>query len=51
MSRLFQMLTKSRDETKGMAIFRFDDSSVFDSSEVGEITGFKFYMIDEEATL
>lgn len=43
-------LTKSRDGTNGMAIFRFDEPSVFDSSgEVGEITG--FYMIDEEGTL
>uniref|UniRef100_A0A5B7CBN1 Photosystem II reaction center Psb28 protein n=1 Tax=Davidia involucrata TaxID=16924 RepID=A0A5B7CBN1_DAVIN len=40
-------LTKSRDGTNGMAIFRFDQPSVFDSSsEVGGITG--FYMIDEE---
>lgn len=43
-------LTKSRDGTNGMAIFRFDQPSVFDSSgEVGEITG--FYMIDEEGVL
>ncbi|KAJ7977168.1 Photosystem II reaction center Psb28 protein [Quillaja saponaria] len=43
-------LTKSRDGTNGMAIFSFDQPSVFDSSaEVGEITG--FYMIDEEGVL
>lgn len=43
-------LTKSRDGTNGMAIFRFEQPSVFDSSaEVGDITG--FYMIDEEGTL
>lgn len=43
-------LTKSRDGTNGMAIFKFDQPSVFDSSgEVGEITG--FYMIDEEGVL
>ncbi|XP_057965596.1 photosystem II reaction center PSB28 protein, chloroplastic [Malania oleifera] len=43
-------LTKSRDGTNGMAIFRFDQPSVFDSSaEVGDITG--FYMIDEEGVL
>lgn len=43
-------LTKSRDGTNGMAIFRFDEPSVFDSSsEVGDITG--FYMIDEEGVL
>ncbi|XP_022728217.1 photosystem II reaction center Psb28 protein-like [Durio zibethinus] len=43
-------LTKSRDGTNGVAIFRFDQPSVFDSSgEVGEITG--FYMIDEEGVL
>ncbi|KAK3193306.1 hypothetical protein Dsin_024616 [Dipteronia sinensis] len=43
-------LTKSRDGTNGMAIFRFDQPSVFDSSgEIGEITG--FYMIDEEGVL
>ncbi|XP_061352679.1 photosystem II reaction center PSB28 protein, chloroplastic [Gastrolobium bilobum] len=43
-------LTKSRDGTNGMAIFRFDQPSVFDSSgEVGDITG--FYMIDEEGIL
>ncbi|GMY06204.1 photosystem II reaction center PSB28 protein, chloroplastic [Fagus crenata] len=43
-------LTKSRDGTNGMAIFRFEQPSVFDSSgEVGDITG--FYMIDEEGVL
>ncbi|KAK9057400.1 hypothetical protein SSX86_022235 [Deinandra increscens subsp. villosa] len=43
-------LTKSRDGTNGMAIFKFDEPSVFDSSgEVGDITG--FYMIDDEGTL
>ncbi|KAK8631064.1 hypothetical protein V6N13_079828 [Hibiscus sabdariffa] len=43
-------LTKSRDGTNGMAIFRFDQPSVFDSSgEVGDITG--FYMIDEEGVI
>ncbi|KAK6940605.1 Photosystem II Psb28, class 1 [Dillenia turbinata] len=43
-------LTKSRDGTNGMAIFKFDQPSVFDSSsEVGEITG--FFMIDEEGVL
>ncbi|KAI4364102.1 hypothetical protein MLD38_020239 [Melastoma candidum] len=43
-------LTKSRDGTNGMAIFRFEQPSVFDSSgDVGEITG--FYMIDEEGVL
>ncbi|KAL8259005.1 hypothetical protein R6Q59_026958 [Mikania micrantha] len=43
-------LTKSRDGTNGMAIFKFDQPSVFDSSgEVGDITG--FYMIDDEGTL
>ncbi|KAL3604604.1 hypothetical protein D5086_005463 [Populus alba] len=43
-------LTKSRDGTNGMAIFTFDQPSVFDSSaEVGDITG--FYMIDEEGIL
>ncbi|KAK6937719.1 Photosystem II Psb28, class 1 [Dillenia turbinata] len=43
-------LTKSRDGTNGMATFKFDQPSVFDSSgEVGEITG--FYMIDEEGVL
>ncbi|KAL5796444.1 hypothetical protein ACOSQ2_001264 [Xanthoceras sorbifolium] len=43
-------LTKSRDGTNGMAIFRFDQPSVFDSSgEIGEITG--LYMIDEEGVL
>jgi photosystem II protein len=44
------MLTKSKDGSNGMAIFRFDQPSVFDSSgEVGDITG--FYMIDEEGVL
>ncbi|XP_059432954.1 photosystem II reaction center PSB28 protein, chloroplastic [Corylus avellana] len=43
-------LTKSKDGTNGMAIFRFEQPSVFDSSgEVGDITG--FYMIDEEGVL
>ncbi|KAK2455217.1 Photosystem II reaction center Psb28 protein [Trifolium repens] len=43
-------LTKSKDGSNGMAIFRFDQPSVFDSSgEVGDITG--FYMIDEEGVL
>ncbi|KAF8394221.1 hypothetical protein HHK36_020428 [Tetracentron sinense] len=43
-------LTKSRDGTNGVAIFSFEQPSVFDSSgEVGEITG--FYMIDEEGVL
>ncbi|KAI3667985.1 hypothetical protein L6452_43056 [Arctium lappa] len=43
-------LTKSRDGTNGMAIFKFDQPSVFDSSgEVGDITG--FFMIDDEGTL
>ncbi|EEF35816.1 photosystem II reaction center PSB28 protein, chloroplastic [Ricinus communis] len=43
-------LTKSRDGTNGMAIFTFDEPSVFDSSaELGDITG--FYMIDEEGVL
>ncbi|KAF6144418.1 hypothetical protein GIB67_024645 [Kingdonia uniflora] len=43
-------LTKSRDGSNGMAIFSFDEPSVFDSSgELGEITG--FYMIDEEGVL
>ncbi|XP_071725126.1 photosystem II reaction center Psb28 protein-like [Rutidosis leptorrhynchoides] len=43
-------LTKSRDGTNGMAIFRFEQPSVFDSSgEIGDITG--FYMIDEEGVL
>uniref|UniRef100_A0ACD5X6E3 Uncharacterized protein n=1 Tax=Avena sativa TaxID=4498 RepID=A0ACD5X6E3_AVESA len=43
-------LTKSRDGTNGVAIFEFDQPSVFDSSaELGDITG--FYMIDEEGTL
>ncbi|XP_022157494.1 photosystem II reaction center Psb28 protein [Momordica charantia] len=43
-------LTKSRDGSNGMAIFRFEQPSVFDSSaEVGDITG--FYMIDEEGVI
>ncbi|RWW20934.1 hypothetical protein BHE74_00011124, partial [Ensete ventricosum] len=43
-------LTKSRDGTNGVAIFAFDQPSVFDSSgELGDITG--FYMIDEEGVL
>ncbi|EXB46026.1 Photosystem II reaction center PSB28 protein [Morus notabilis] len=43
-------LTQSRDGTNGMAIFKFDQPSVFDSSgEVGDITG--FYMIDDEGVL
>ncbi|KAJ0053004.1 hypothetical protein Pint_01651 [Pistacia integerrima] len=43
-------LTKSKDGTNGMAIFSFDQPSVFDSSnEIGDITG--FYMIDEEGVL
>ncbi|CAL4945629.1 unnamed protein product [Urochloa decumbens] len=43
-------LTKSRDGTNGVAIFSFEQPSVFDSSaELGDITG--FYMIDEEGTL
>ncbi|XP_043720261.1 photosystem II reaction center PSB28 protein, chloroplastic-like [Telopea speciosissima] len=43
-------LTKSRDGTNGMAIFSFEQPSVFDSSkELGDITG--FYMIDEEGVL
>ncbi|ESW34597.1 hypothetical protein PHAVU_001G165200 [Phaseolus vulgaris] len=43
-------LTTSRDGTNGMAIFNFDQPSVFDSSrEVGDITG--LYMVDEEGVL
>ncbi|CAH8322524.1 unnamed protein product [Eruca vesicaria subsp. sativa] len=43
-------LTRSRDGTNGMALFSFDQPSVFDSSgEVGEITG--LYMIDEEGVI
>ncbi|CAI0386249.1 unnamed protein product [Linum tenue] len=43
-------LTKSRDGTNGMAIFNFEQPSVFDSSgELGDITG--FFMIDEEGVL
>ncbi|KAJ7525410.1 hypothetical protein O6H91_17G049500 [Diphasiastrum complanatum] len=40
-------LTRSRDQTNGVATFVFDQPSIFDSSrELGDITG--FYMIDEE---
>ncbi|EOA17505.1 hypothetical protein CARUB_v10005838mg [Capsella rubella] len=43
-------LTRSRDGSNGMALFSFDQPSVFDSSgEVGEITG--LYMIDEEGVI
>ncbi|KAI3995765.1 hypothetical protein MKX01_007244 [Papaver californicum] len=43
-------LTKSRDGSNGVAIFSFDQPSIFDSSaELGDITG--FYMIDEEGVL
>lgn len=43
-------LTKSRDGTNGVAFFRFEQPSVFDSSgEFGEITG--FFMTDEEGTI
>lgn len=43
-------LTKSRDGTNGVAIFTFEQPSVFDSSaELGDITG--FYMIDDEGVL
>ncbi|KAF2542093.1 hypothetical protein F2Q70_00034441 [Brassica cretica] len=43
-------LTRSRDGSNGMALFNFDQPSVFDSSgEVGEITG--LYMIDEEGVI
>ncbi|TKY62307.1 Photosystem II reaction center PSB28 protein [Spatholobus suberectus] len=43
-------LTKSRDGTNGMAIFKFDQPSIFYSSgEVGDITG--LYMIDKEGVL
>lgn len=43
-------LTRSRDGTNGVAIFSFDQPSVFDSSrELGDITG--LYMCDEEGTL
>lgn len=43
-------LSKSRDGTSGLAIFSFDQPSVFDSSrELGDITG--LYMIDEEGVL
>lgn len=43
-------LTKSKDGTNGVATFKFDQPSVFDSSsEVGDITG--FYMIDDEGVI
>lgn len=43
-------LTRSKDGTNGVAIFSFDQPSVFDSSrELGDITG--LYMLDEEGTL
>ncbi|KAI6673493.1 hypothetical protein NL676_001399 [Syzygium grande] len=43
-------LTKSKDGTNGVAIFRFEQPSVFDASgDVGDITG--FYMIDDEGVL
>lgn len=43
-------LTKSRDGSNGVAIFTFEQPSVFDSSaELGDITG--FYMIDDEGVL
>ncbi|CAD6234984.1 unnamed protein product [Miscanthus lutarioriparius] len=43
-------LTKSRDGSNGMAIFTFEQPSVFDSSaELGDITG--LYMIDDEGVL
>ncbi|XP_050205868.1 photosystem II reaction center PSB28 protein, chloroplastic [Mercurialis annua] len=43
-------LTKSKDGTNGMAIFVFEEPSVFDSSgELGDITG--LFMIDEEGVL
>ncbi|KAJ4812213.1 Photosystem II reaction center Psb28 protein [Rhynchospora pubera] len=43
-------LTKSRDGTNGVAIFTFDEPSLFDSSgELGDITG--FYMIDDEGVI
>lgn len=43
-------LTKSKDGSNGVAIFRFEQPSVFDSSgEFGDITG--FYMIDEEGVI
>jgi len=43
-------LTKSRDGTNGVAIFTFEQPSVFDSSaELGDITG--LYMIDDEGVL
>ncbi|CAN1131445.1 Photosystem II reaction center PSB28 protein, chloroplastic [Linum perenne] len=43
-------LTKSRDGTNGVALFSFEQPSVFDSSgELGDITG--FFMIDEEGVI
>ncbi|XP_066315804.1 photosystem II reaction center PSB28 protein, chloroplastic-like [Miscanthus floridulus] len=43
-------LTKSRDGSNGVAIFTFEQPSVFDSSaELGDITG--LYMIDDEGVL
>ncbi|KAF5741815.1 photosystem II reaction center PSB28 protein chloroplastic [Tripterygium wilfordii] len=43
-------LTKSKDGTNGVAIFLFEQPSVFDASgNVGDITG--FFMIDEEGVL
>jgi len=43
-------LTRSKDGTNGVAIFSFEQPSVFDSSrELGDITG--LYMLDEEGTL
>lgn len=43
-------LTKSRDGSNGVAIFTFDEPSLFDSSgELGDITG--FYMIDDEGVI
>lgn len=44
------MLTRSKDGTNGVAVFTFEQPSVFDSSrELGDITG--LYMVDEEGTL
>nr|AYH52946.1 photosystem II reaction center PSB28 [Hymenophyllum caudiculatum] len=43
-------LTRSKDGTNGVAMFLFDQPSIFDSSrELGDITG--IYMIDEEGVL
>lgn len=43
-------LTRSRDGTNGVAIFLFEQPSIFDSSrELGDITG--MYMLDEEGAL